>query len=267
MWITTSIEEKHAHNGWESLASSRAGYRLGDQYDQEVLGYMCGFTQSANHVNADTAATAADKSGTDPISTVDDDGLLASNKLDRTDFASAFNDTSASADQSIPLGANPVAGTSNFASPLQIMNRMKRILDQQNVPEEDRWVVVDPVFLEVLGDENSKLVNHDYVADSENLIRNGRVGDGMLRGFKMYSSNNLPVIGTGPGTTGTATQNSNFGVIIAGHTSAVATAEQLSKTEGYRDQDSFADIVRGMHLYGRKILRSEALVVARYNLA
>ena len=49
--------------------------------------------------------------------------------------------------------------------------------------------------------------------------------------------------------------------------SAVATAEQLSKTETYRDPDSFADIVRGMHLYGRKILRPEAIVTAKYNAA
>ena len=54
-------------------------------------------------------------------------------------------------------------------------------------------------------------------------------------------------------------------MIVAGHGSAVATAEQLSKTETYRDPDSFADIVRGMHLYGRKILRPEAIVTAKYN--
>ena len=46
----------------------------------------------------------------------------------------------------------------------------------------------------------------------------------------------------------------------------LATAEQINKTETYRDPDSFADIVRGMHLYGRKILRPEALVNARFCL-
>jgi hypothetical protein len=56
-------------------------------------------------------------------------------------------------------------------------------------------------------------------------------------------------------------------VLVARHDSAVATAEQISKTETYRDPDSFADIVRGMHLYGRKILRPEALVTAKYNAA
>jgi hypothetical protein len=79
-------------------------------------------------------------------------------------------------------------------------------------------------------------------------------------------SNNLPSVGTGPGTSGTANQNTNFGVIVAGHSSAVATAEQINKTETYRDPDSFADIVRGMHLYGRKILRPEAIVTAKYNV-
>jgi len=56
-------------------------------------------------------------------------------------------------------------------------------------------------------------------------------------------------------------------VIVAGHEAAVATAQQITKTESYRDPDSFADIVRGMHLYGRKILRPEAIVTAKYNAA
>ena len=80
-------------------------------------------------------------------------------------------------------------------------------------------------------------------------------------------SNNLPSIGTGSGTIATAGSQSNFGVVVAGHDSAVATASQVEKVETYRDNDSFADIVRGMHLYGRKILRPEALVRAHYNIA
>ena len=52
-----------------------------------------------------------------------------------------------------------------------------------------------------------------------------------------------------------------------GQEEAVATAEQINKVENYRDPDSFADIVRGMHLYGRKILRPQGLVTARYNAA
>jgi hypothetical protein len=54
-------------------------------------------------------------------------------------------------------------------------------------------------------------------------------------------------------------RTTNYGVIVAGQDEAVASAEQINKVENYRDPDSFADIVRGMHLYGRKILRPEAL--------
>jgi hypothetical protein len=97
-------------------------------------------------------------------------------------------------------------------------------------------------------------------------LQNGLVLNN-LHGFKVYASNNLPKVGTGAGTAGVANQNNNYGVIVAGHDSAVASAEQINKTETYRDPDSFADIVRGMHLYGRKILRPEALVTAKYNVA
>ena len=95
-------------------------------------------------------------------------------------------------------------------------------------------------------------------------LQNGLVINN-LHGFQVYVSNNLPSVGTGSSTTG-GTNASNFGVIVAGHSSSVATAEQINKTETYRDPDSFADIVRGMHMYGRKILRPEGLVNAKFNL-
>jgi hypothetical protein len=56
-------------------------------------------------------------------------------------------------------------------------------------------------------------------------------------------------------------------VILAGNNGAVATASQINKTERYRDPDSFADVVRGMQLYGRKILRPESLTRCIYNIA
>ena len=61
-------------------------------------------------------------------------------------------------------------------------------------------------------------------------LRNGLVLNN-FHGFRMYTSSNLPAVGTGPGTTGSANQNTNFGVIVGGHDSAVATAEQINKTK------------------------------------
>tara|TARA_R110001606_G_scaffold131218_1_gene267167 strand:- start:572 stop:1645 length:1074 start_codon:yes stop_codon:yes gene_type:complete len=257
------IEEAHSHVNFMDLATDRAAYRLADQYDQEVLGYLSGFKQSALHGKPDTANTTA--SGEKAVSSAGSDELLSSMKLKKGDFGNIT--TSSAGEHSIPLTARMPGATSlptATASPAMVVARMKRLLDQQQVDTQGRWLVIDPVFMELLSDEDSRFMNGDY-GDSGGL-RNGLVINN-FHGFRMYVSSNLPAVGTGPGTSGSSNQNANFGVIVAGHDSAVATAEQINKTETYRDPDSFADIVRGMHLYGRKILRPEALVTAKYNAA
>ena len=257
------IEEAHSHVNFMELATDRAAYRLADQYDQEVLGYMTGFKQSALHAKADTANTTA--SGEKAVLTAGDDELLTSMKLKKSDFGNIT--TTSAGDHSIPVTARMPGATSlptATVSPAMVVARMKRLLDQQQVDTQGRWLVIDPVFMEILSDEDSRFMNGDY--GESGGLRNGLVINN-FHGFRLYSSSNLPAVGTGPGTSGTANQNTAFGVIVAGHDSAVATAEQINKTETYRDPDSFADIVRGMHLYGRKILRPEAIVTAKYNAA
>ncbi len=257
------IEEAHSHVNFMDLATNRAAYRLADQHDQEVLGYLTGYKQSALHGSAD--AVNDQVNGTKAVATAGSDELLTSMKLKKGDFG---NITTASAgDHSIPVAARLPGATAlptATISPAMLVARMARLLDQQQVDKQGRFIVVDPVFMEVLRDEDSRFMNADY--GEAGGLRNGLVLNN-FHGFRVYSSSNLPALGTGPGFTGVANQNTNFGAIVAGHDSAVATAEQISKTETYRDPDSFADIVRGMHLYGRKILRPEALVTAKYNLA
>ena len=256
------IEAAHSHVNFMQMASDRAAYRLRDQYDQDVLGYLSGFRQSAKHSSPDTARTAA--AGTKAVTDAGADELLASMKLKKGNFG---NITTASAgDHSIPLVPRMPGATglsTETATPLAVIARMGRLLDQQFVDSAGRWLVVDPVFIELLKDEDSRLLNGDFGGSG---LQNGLVINN-LHGFRVYVSNNLPKIGTGPGTTGAGNQNANYGVIVGGHDSAVATAQQITKTETYRDPDSFADIVRGMHLYGRKILRPEGIVTAKYNAA
>ena len=260
------IEEAHSHINFQSLASDRAAYRLKDQYDQEVLGYLSGFKQSALHGAADTANTTVN--GTKAVSSAGSDELLASMKLDASDFGDGDGSTG-SASNSIVLqpragGATDTTPADGTTFPLTLIARMSRKLDQQNVDSANRWLVVDPVFVELLKDEDSRLFNADFGGNTGGL-QNGMVLNN-LHGFKVYMSNNLPSVGTGPGTQA-ASNTSNYGVIVGGHSSAIATAEQINKTETYRDPDSFADIVRGMHLYGRKILRPECITTAIYNIA
>ena len=257
------IEEAHSHVNFMSLATDRAAYRLADQYDQEVLGYLSGYKQSALHANA--GAVNDQVNGTKAVTTAGSDELLTSMKLRKDSFGNIT--TGSAGDHSIPLAARLPGATAlptATASPVMVVARMGRLLDQQQVDTAGRWLVVDPVFMELLRDEDSRFLNADF-GDSGSL-RNGLNLNNFF-GFRLYVSSNLPSVGTGAGTTGSANQNTNYGVIVAGHDSAVATAEQINKTETYRDPDSFADIVRGMHLYGRKILRPEALVTAKYNAA
>jgi hypothetical protein len=129
--------------------------------------------------------------------------------------------------------------------------RMARLLDEQNVPEENRWFVASPEFYEVLSESSSKLLSVDYNAGAGS-IRNGLVTSGLLRGFKMYKSNNMPA-------------GTNSSIALAGHISAVATAGTMLNVETLRDPTSFGDIVRGLHVYGRKVLRPEAMVKAFWN--
>ena len=257
------IEEAHSHVNFMDLATSRAAYRLADQYDQEVLGYLSGYKQSALHGAADTVNDQVN--GSKAVDTAGSDELLSSMKLNKGSFGNIT--TTSAGEHSIPVAARLPGATAlptAYVSPVMLINRMGRLLDQQNVDRENRWLVIDPVMMEVLADEDSRFLNGDF--GQSGALRNGLVINSW-NGFRVYVSNNLPSVGTGPATTGTANQNTNYGVIVAGHDSAVATAEQINKTETYRDPDSFADIVRGMHLYGRKILRPEALTVAKYNLA
>lgn len=252
------IETSQSHVNWEDLASDRAAYRLKDAHETDVLGYLAGFEA----VEANGTTTWVPR--TTPVGTKADvaagnDELLASQKLGRNAFVAAETNNTKSI----------VTGTSGTydATPLQIMNRMARILDQQNVDKEGRWFVADPVFWELIQDENSKLVNNDYAEDQNagGVLRKNNGMKGMIRGFRVYVSNNLPYVGLGADVSTAGGSSTNYGLLLAGHDSAVATASQINKTESFRDPDSFGDIVRGMQMYGRKILRPESLIQAKYS--
>ena len=205
------------------LATDQAGYRLSDQMDQDIFTY----------ISTQVGVTDGE---------VDLSGLLIGTTANP-----------------IELKTDGTQDNSASFSALSLMNRFQRLLDEQNVPEEGRWFVADPVFYEKLNDEGSKLLDGFYV--DKGILRNGKVSEGMVRGFQLYKSNNLPSAGNGPAGTLTA----DYGYVFAGHQSAIATAEQINKTESFRSPDSFADVVRGLHMYGRKVLRPEALVGAIYH--
>jgi hypothetical protein len=252
------IEEQFANVDFTSLAADRAAYKMADAMDTDVLSYLSGHTTAGAFIttSAGDKQTALTATGE----------YITANHLDATDFGNLTISGSATAGDSVPLaprlpGATALSATT--VSPLTVLARMARKMDQANVESRGRWVVLDPVFIEMLKDEDSRMLNGDFGGAG---LQNGLVLNN-IHGFRVYQSNALPAAGTGAGTSGTTAQSTNYGVIVAGQDDAVASAEQINKVENYRDPDSFADIVRGMHLYGRKILRPEALLTARYNAA
>ncbi len=161
------------------------------------------------------------------------------------------------------LAANTVndtefANLQDLTTPDALLNEMSRLntlLTLQDVPEEGRWIVVPPQAMEVLAKSDSKLLDMDYNGGASDL-RNGLVSAGKLRGFQLYMTNNAP-------TFDTLTTVETHHVLMAGHMSACATANAIVNTETVRDTTTFADIVRGLHVYGRSIIRPEALAISR----
>ena len=254
------IEDQFANVDYVSLAADRAAYKMADSMDADVLSYLSGHTTAGAFITTTSGDAQHDTAGNLTGE------FLTANHLDATDFGNLTIAATATAGDSVPLaprlpGATALSATT--VSPLTVVARMARKMDTQNVDSRGRWLVVDPVFIEMLKDEDSRVLNADFGGSG---LMNGLVLNN-LHGFRVYVSNNLPAAGTGAGTSGTSAQSTNYGVVVAGQEEAVASAEQINKVENYRDPDSFADIVRGMHLYGRKILRPEALITARYNAA
>tara|TARA_Y100001938_G_scaffold110024_1_gene150427 strand:+ start:3377 stop:4351 length:975 start_codon:yes stop_codon:yes gene_type:complete len=161
---------------------------------------------------------------------------------------------SSTADSSMTHATNSVdllGSDGTGVDALDLMARMARLMDDQSIPEEGRWFLAPPSFYEELGQSGSKLLSVDFNA-GQGSIRNGLVSSGKLRGFDMYKSNNV------------ASTSNATGKVLAGHISSTATAQTIISTEVLRDPSSFGDIVRGLHVYGSKVLRPEALVSAFY---
>ena len=114
-----------------------------------------------------------------------------------------------------------------------------------------------PQFYEVLRQADSKLMDASVTGESMSPLMNGQVTNRKVHGFTLYQSNAMVVgsLGTAASATFGPVATSGESFALAGHMSACATASAIAKTEVVRDPNSFADIVRGLHVFGRKVLR------------
>ena len=144
-------------------------------------------------------------------------------------------------------GTDTGFGTSE-TDPANILANAAKRLHANDVPTDNRWFLGTPEFFEQLGQASAKLMDASVTGDGKSPLRNGNVLEGKVNGFKLYMTNNFA-----------ASTTSNYYKVLYGHMSSTATANAIAKTEVIRDPDSFSDIVRGLHVFGRKVLRSDAL--------
>ena len=130
---------------------------------------------------------------------------------------------------------------------------MGQCLDEQNAPEDGRWMLI-PAWMGSLI-KTSDLKDASITGDSVTPLRNGRLG--MIDRFTLYVSNLLPT--TTGATDGTSTGLKGYSV-FAGTRDAITFASQITKMESLRSQSTFGNIVRGLNVYGYKVIKSEALV-------
>jgi hypothetical protein len=118
-------------------------------------------------------------------------------------------------------------------------------LDEANVPETGRWIVLPPWIIAFMKQSDLKGVN--ITGDSVSPLRNGLVGQ--VDRFTVYSSNNITL--TGSSATGTYQ-------CMAGTNHFISFASQFVRTDTLRLQNSFGDALRGLKVYGYKATKPEA---------
>jgi len=155
-------------------------------------------------------------------------------------------DSGSGQDQDVGFGSSEV-------DPVDTISKHNRLLNAADVPEENRWFLAGPEFVEQLGQANSKLMS-DTTGNAAPL-RNGKVLSGKIMNMDVYMTNNFA-----------ASSTSNFFKVLGGHMSSTATANHIAKIEVIRHPETFSDVVRGLHVFGRKVLRDDAIVLSHIKI-
>lgn len=171
------------------------------------------------------------------------------NLRDRVDQFIAANHSLVPSANLLGSDGSPIIPTSTTA--YEKLVDMGVLLDNANVPSEERFAVV-PSWFHALLLKDARFVSAG-TAKTDEVLRNGKVGQ--AAGFDIYKSNNVP---------NTA---STLYKVIAGHPMAYSFAEQIVKVEAYRPELRFSDAVKGLHVYGGKLVRPTCWAVGTFNIS
>ena len=142
------------------------------------------------------------------------------------------------------LGTDAAPRAVTKANILDLILDAGQALDEQNVPETGRWLVIPSWMAAMI--KNSDLKQAYLTGDQTSILRNGKLG--MIDRFMVYVSNNLPKTADGDS------------YLMAGSKDAITFASQMTNVETLRAQSTFGNIVRGLNVFGYSVIKPEALV-------
>lgn len=140
------------------------------------------------------------------------------------------------------VARNPTAGQTEI---MDLIVSLGQVLDEQNIPETGRWLLLPAWACALL--KRSELRDASLTGDGTSPMRNGRLG--MIDRFTLYATNLLPI-------------NTGATAIYAGHPHALTFATQLTKMETLRAESTFGTILRGLQIYGYKVVDGTAIAKA-----
>ena len=148
------------------------------------------------------------------------------------------------------VGSQTTITSSNILSEIL---ELSTALDELNIPEEGRFLVLSPEFVSLL--KQSELRQAYLTGDGTSPLRNGQVG--MVDRFTVYQSNMLHTPATGQTDAG-------YTHVLAGHPKAISFASQFTNTETVRLESTFGEAVRGLKVYGSQVVNPDCLCVGKW---
>ena len=230
--ILDDVMEVQSDLNQMDMWAADASEQMKIQIDTEVLTYMVSRLHTLDTGTVQTGTTAGRISGNINLGAIG------------TWNAGVHQDNAA------PLDIVATGPTAGQKTPIDILVDLGQVLDEQNIPESGRWVVIPAWFAARI--KKSELRDASLSGDGTSMLRNGRLG--MIDRFTLYSSNLLPTYNSTAGGDATA--------LLAGHSHGMTFASQLSKVETLRGETTFGTYLRGLQVYGRSLIDYTALTVA-----
>lgn len=150
-----------------------------------------------------------------------------------------------------PVALVPRSPTAAEVEIIDLILRLGLVLDEQNIPETGRWIVMPTWASSMI--KMSELRQVFVSGDAVSMLRNGRIG--MIDRFTLYASNLAP-----RGVSGGLAAGESL--IYAGHSHGLTFASQMTNMEAMRSEFTFGTIQRGLQVYGYRVVDNIAVAQA-----